>query len=195
MLTLIRAPKEFAGYANNDKATSDKIYKNAFSEGDMYFRTGDLIRNGDYHYLYFVDRIGASFRWKGHNVSASEVIDVVLSYETNKIFKSCVCFGASVPKADGKACMIVVSLNDEQWKPDAKFYAFLKKNLPDFAMPKFIRIIKEVETTATFKNVTVKLQMEGVQPSSGSHVVYVSQGTSYVLLTESLWKNLNPSSL
>ncbi|KAI8800867.1 AMP dependent ligase [Cladochytrium replicatum] len=54
----------FLGYHKNKEATEKKIAHDCFEKGDMFVRTGDLVRLGDYRYLYFVDRIGDTFRWK-----------------------------------------------------------------------------------------------------------------------------------
>ncbi|MEI9903751.1 MAG: AMP-binding protein [Asticcacaulis sp.] len=62
----------YSGYA--DKAASQKkILNDVFKKGDAWFRTGDLMKQDKAGYLYFVDRIGDTFRWKGENVSTSEV--------------------------------------------------------------------------------------------------------------------------
>ena len=62
----------YVGYA--DKAASEKkVLHDAFRAGDAWFRTGDLLRKDAEGYFYFVDRIGDTFRWKGENVSTSEV--------------------------------------------------------------------------------------------------------------------------
>ena len=62
----------YVGYA--DKAASErKVLHDAFRTGDAWFRTGDLMRQDAEGYFYFVDRIGDTFRWKGENVSTSEV--------------------------------------------------------------------------------------------------------------------------
>ncbi|MGW8322130.1 MAG: AMP-binding protein, partial [Thermodesulfobacteriota bacterium] len=69
-----RAP--FFGYTDK-KATEKKIIQNAFRDGDAWYDTGDLLRNIGFGHAQFVDRLGDTFRWKGENVSTSEVESVV----------------------------------------------------------------------------------------------------------------------
>jgi len=58
----------FEGYTNAE-ATEKKILRNVFSEGDAWFRSGDLLKRDEDDYYYFVDRVGDTFRWKSENVS------------------------------------------------------------------------------------------------------------------------------
>ena len=66
----------FEGYATQAE-TDKKILRNVFEQGDVWFRTGDLMRKDDDGYFYFVDRIGDTFRWKGENVSTTEVAEAI----------------------------------------------------------------------------------------------------------------------
>ena len=51
----------FEGYTNAE-ATEKKILRNVFSEGDAWFRSGDLLSRDNEDYYYFIDRIGDTFR-------------------------------------------------------------------------------------------------------------------------------------
>ena len=68
--------QRFEGYAS-EAETDRKILHDVFTKGDSWFRTGDLMRKDKQGYFYFVDRIGDTFRWKGENVSTTEVEEVV----------------------------------------------------------------------------------------------------------------------
>ena len=70
----------FEGYAS-EADTDKKILRDVFEKGDVWFRTGDLMRKDKRNYFYFVDRIGDTFRWKGENVSTTEVEEAVGQFD------------------------------------------------------------------------------------------------------------------
>jgi len=65
----------FEGYTDAE-SSARKILKNVFEAGDAWYRTGDLMRRNERGFYYFVDRVGDTYRWKGENVSTSEVQSV-----------------------------------------------------------------------------------------------------------------------
>ena len=70
-----------ASRAMPSKATTEKkILRDVFEQGDVWFRTGDLMRKDENGYFYFVDRIGDTFRWKGENVATSEVAEAITAF-------------------------------------------------------------------------------------------------------------------
>lgn len=68
-LMQIRQREVFGGYYGNEKATEEKILRNVVAKGDMWFRSGDLLRQDHDGFWYFVDRLGETFRWRAENVS------------------------------------------------------------------------------------------------------------------------------
>jgi fatty-acyl-CoA synthase len=166
----------FEGYASA-QASPGKILRNVFEDGDAWYRTGDLMRRDDRGFYFFVDRVGETFRWKGENVSTSEVREALLACQG---IDDAVVFGVTVPQTDGRAGMaaLVVSpgfdlstLRDE-----------LLERLPDYARPVFLRILPALETTETFKPKLHELQKAGFDPMQGVDPVYIDdrRGKVYV---------------
>lgn len=64
--------RAFLGYVDK-KASSKKIVRDVFRKGDSAFLSGDILVADERGNLFFKDRTGDTFRWKGENVSTSEV--------------------------------------------------------------------------------------------------------------------------
>ena len=56
----------------------EKNISRCLSKGRYMVNFGDLVFNQGFRHVQFVDRIGDTFRWKGENVSTSEVEKVLL---------------------------------------------------------------------------------------------------------------------
>lgn len=149
----------FEGY-NDREATRKKILENVFEKGDRWFRTGDLMRKDAQGYVYFVDRIGDTFRWKGENVSTNEVSEVMSQFDG---IETANVYGVPVPGMDGKAGMAAVTGAADL--DMAGLYRFLKAELPAYAVPLFIRRQRAAETTGTFKYRKVELVRDGFDPA------------------------------
>ena len=157
----------FDGYTDPE-ASEKKILRNAFKPDDAWFRTGDLMRKDAQGYFYFVDRIGDTFRWKGENVSTAEVAAAIA--RCPGVLDATV-YGVAVPGADGKAGMAALVAGD------GFDLATLRQHLeclPAYARPVFVRIRKELETTATFKHKKDELVRAGYDPAARDDEVYVN---------------------
>jgi fatty-acyl-CoA synthase len=163
----------YTGYA--DKAASErKILRDVVEQGDAWFRTGDLMRQDKDGYFYFVDRIGDTFRWKGENVSTTEVAEVISRYpgvdEAN-------VYGVKIDKLDGRAGMAAITPGEE-FKLDG-LRDYLVRELPSYARPLFIRITPAIETTGTFKFRKVDLVREGFDPAKIEQTLYFDDPTEH----------------
>src|SRR5205085_1708598 len=94
----------FEGYAD-PAASRSKVLREAFSTGDAWYRSGDLMRRDAQGFFYFVDRVGDTFRWKGENVSTTEVADVI---GRCRGVTEVAVYGVPVPEADGRAGMAAI---------------------------------------------------------------------------------------
>lgn len=151
--------QRFEGY-NDQKATEKKLLRDVFEKGDLWFRTGDLLKKDKAGYIYFIDRIGDTFRWKGENVSTNEVGEALSKIDG---VATANVYGVPVPGADGKAGMAAVTLDGEV--DFAGLHKRLTGMLPSYAVPVFIRVQPEAETTGTFKYRKVELVAEGFDPA------------------------------
>jgi citronellyl-CoA synthetase len=188
-LMKIRDPYTFAGYTDK-KASKQKVINNAFEEGDQWLYSGDMIRYIGYHHAQFVDRLGDTFRWKGENVSTSEVEDVILSFEEVEHTSA---YGVLIPNTEGRAGM--ASIFSKKNHKDFNFNGFLKvldENLPKYAIPLFIRFLSELSTTATFKIPKSNMKKDGFNIKKTDDPIYVllPRSTEYKLLTEEVYSDI-----
>ena len=159
---------KFEGYTNQE-ATNKKILKDVFEKGDRWFTSGDLLKKDKEGYIYFVDRIGDTFRWKSENVATSEVSEAISAY---KGIKEANVYGVLVPKQDGRAGMASIVTGDD-FNIDG-FYEYLNEQLPKYSIPVFIRISPEIEKTGTFKYKKTDLAKEGFDPQVVNEPLYLS---------------------
>lgn len=154
-----RAKMRFEGYSD-DAATSAKVLRDVFAPGDAWFRSGDLMRQDRAGYLYFVDRIGDTYRWKGENVSTNEVAKVLCSapgvLEAN-------VYGVETPCGNGRAGMAALIVDQSRFDAGS-LRSLLHAELPAYARPLFLRFPTATETTGTFKQVKVHAVEDGFDP-------------------------------
>ncbi|XP_035825814.1 long-chain fatty acid transport protein 6 [Aplysia californica] len=143
--------------SNNEK----KMARDVFQEGDVYFNFGDVLVMDKDYWVYFHDRIGDTFRWKGENVSTLEVSNVMTSLS---FVYDVYVYGVKVPGHDGKAGMAAVTMNKGQSlgpKELLKLYDHVMVELPNYARPLFLRNLGQPVITNTFKQRKVELIVEG----------------------------------
>lgn len=148
--------RNFDGYANK-QATEKKIARDVFTKGDMAFLTGDVLEMDELGYVYFKDRTGDTFRWKGENVSTAEVEATVSGIVK---LNDAVAYGVEIPGQEGRAGMVAIVDENNQLDLE-KLYRDLQLALPAYARPLFIRILKNVDTTGTFKLKKTEYRKEG----------------------------------
>lgn len=176
----------FEGYTS--AAESDKkVLRDVFAPGDAWFRTGDLMLQDAKGFFRFVDRIGDTFRWKGENVAASEVADVIAACPA--VVDASV-YGVAVPHNDGRAGMAAIVAADGF--DLAALYRHLAERLPAFARPLFVRLRPALEITGTFKQKKQELINQGFDPQAINDPLYVTDAAAgcYAPLDETTYRRI-----
>ncbi|VDM59921.1 unnamed protein product [Angiostrongylus costaricensis] len=165
---------QFEGYLNKSE-TNKKIIRDVFTKGDSCFVSGDLLYWDRLGYVYFKDRTGDTFRWKGENVSTTEV-EAILHPE--KGVADATVYGVTVPRREGRAGMAaIVRTSDSNATSDDEFIerigSRLAASLAPYALPQFIRLCQDVDRTGTFKLVKTNLQKLGYKLDIPDNKVYI----------------------
>jgi fatty-acyl-CoA synthase len=163
LLSKVSNFQPFDGYTD-EKESEKKLVRDAFKEGDVWFNTGDLMRSQGFGHAAFTDRLGDTFRWKGENVATTEVEAAI---STDPQVEEATVFGVEVEGAGGKAGMAAIQLKEgEEFDGKALAKAAYDK-LPGYAVPLFVRVVKELAHTSTFKSQKVDLRKEGYGGTTG----------------------------
>jgi solute carrier family 27 (fatty acid transporter), member 1/4 len=172
--------RAFLGYVDKS-ASSKKVVMNVFKKGDSSFLSGDILTADERGYLYFVDRTGDTFRWKGENCSTSE-IEAQVSNEAG--YRDTVVYGVEIINVEGRAGMAAIS-DPEKTLDIKELSENLKKALPSYARPQFLRVLEKIDMTGTCKLKKLDLQKEGFDPKIISDKLYYlnAKTQQYELLT------------
>jgi fatty-acyl-CoA synthase len=166
--------------------------RNVFKDGDSWYRTGDLMRRDERGFYYFVDRVGETYRWKGENVSTAEVLTALTA--ARGVLDG-VVYGVTVPGADGRAGTAALIV-DAQFDL-AAFRADVAQRLPGYARPVFLRLLRNIESTGTFKPRKQELVQAGFDPSRIGDPLYFDDQRSqaYVPLDAALFAAISAGTL
>ncbi|XP_062448992.1 long-chain fatty acid transport protein 5 isoform X1 [Rhea pennata] len=163
-LLVIKVTKKtpFHGYAGDPEKTEKKILRNVLVKDDVFFNSGDLLMMDHEKFLYFQDRVGDTFRWKGENVATTEVENTLA---TVNFIQEINVYGVSVPGCEGKCGMAAIRLKPGMSFEGESLYVHAKDCLPSYATPRFVRLQEALEITGTFKQCKGNLVKEGFNPN------------------------------
>jgi acyl-CoA synthetase (AMP-forming)/AMP-acid ligase II len=199
LISEISPDRIFDGYTDA-KATEAKVLRNVFKAGDAFFNTGDLLSRDPLGFFYWCDRVGDTFRWKGENVSTTEVSHALSSCA---LVGDVVVYGVTVPRSDGRAGMAAIvsqrhpiSNQDLQQVADA-----VHANLPTYARPLFVRVKAVGEmlpVTSTHKYLKADLISEGFDPArvQDDHLYFLDiKQRAYLPLSNEVFQAIEDGSL
>ncbi|KAM8787541.1 long-chain fatty acid transport protein 5 isoform 1-T1 [Rhynchonycteris naso] len=187
LLTQVLGRHPFSGYRGPRELTERKLVRKVQRPDDIYFNSGDVLSMDREGFLYFRDRLGDTFRWKGENVSTREVEGVLLLMDS---LQEVNVYGVSVPGCEGKVGMAAVQLAPGWTFDGQKLYQHVRTWLPAYAVPHFIRIQDNLEITGTFKLVKSRLMREGFNVGVVSDSLFVldNQAQTFQPLTKEIYQ-------
>ncbi|HVY31317.1 MAG TPA: AMP-binding protein [Polyangiaceae bacterium] len=184
---LVRARRSgvgvYHGYVD-PSATEARLVRDAFAPGDALFRTHDVLRRDRAGYYYFVERGGDSYRFRGENVSVTQVERELLAIAG---VQEAVVTGVEVPGHDGRAGLAAL-VSDSGF--EVVRLAALAERLPRSALPRFVRLLPQLPRTATLKLQRRALADEGFDPERCAGQIWLLDGTVYRKLDRETHRDL-----
>ena len=158
-----------------------------FEHGDAWYRTGDLMRKDAGGFYYFVDRIGDTFRWKGENVSASEVAAALTAFPG--IIDATV-YGVPVPGTDGAAGMAAIVADGAL--DLAQLRKHLAHRLPAYARPLFLRMQDGIDGDRHVQAPEDRTRAQGFNPAATADPIYFDDPSrqAYMRLDAALFERI-----
>ncbi|XP_054423787.1 long-chain fatty acid transport protein 5 [Pteronotus mesoamericanus] len=189
LLTQVLGRHPFLGYRGPREQSERKLVRNVRRPGDVYYNSGDVLSMDREGFLYFCDRLGDTFRWKGENVSTREVEGVLSLVD---FLQEVNVYGVSVPGCEGKVGMAAVQLVPGRAFDGQRLYQHVRTWLPAYAVPHFVRIQDTLEITSTFKLVKSQLVREGFDVGAIADAVFVldNQAQAFRPLTQEMYQAL-----
>ncbi len=125
---------------------------------NLWFHTGDLLRQDADGYLYFVGRRKDMVRRRGENISAAEVEQVI---EAHPAVISCAVYGVPSELTEEEVMACVVLRPGE--RPDAPgLAAWCAARMARFMVPRYLRFAESLPKTPTDKVEKFRLQQDGI---------------------------------
>lgn len=127
---------------------------------NLWFHTGDGLRCDQDGWFYFVDRIKDAIRRRGENISSYEVEQALLRHPA---ISQCavVAVPADVEAGEDEVMAVLVVADGATLDAEA-FWGFCDRQLPRFAVPRYVRVRAALPKTPSEKVQKQLLRSEGV---------------------------------
>ena len=124
----------------------------------LWFQTGDTGRIDEDGYLYFIDRKKDVVRRRGENISSYEVEQVI--HDHPKVFEAAVV-GVPSELSEEEVLAVVIVREGEEINPE-ELMDFCQSRMAHFAIPRYIRFVKELPKTPSQRVEKYKLKETGI---------------------------------
>jgi long-chain acyl-CoA synthetase len=139
---VVKGPNNFAGYWGKPEETKEVFLE---IDGETWLRTGDLARMDEEGYFYFYDRKKDMIKYKGLQVFAREVEEVIASHPQ---VKEAGVIGVPDPEVGEKVKAIVVLDSEARGKvSEEDIIKYCAGKLAAYMVPKIVEFRGEVPKT------------------------------------------------
>jgi long-chain acyl-CoA synthetase len=139
---LLRGPQITKGYWNKPEETNRMLVEIG---GEIWLRTGDMVRRNEEGYFYFYDRKRDMIKYKGYAVFAREVEEVLVGHPQ---IKEAGVVGVPDPKVGENIKAIVVLETEARGKlSEEEIMKYCQERLAHYKIPKVIEFRGEVPKT------------------------------------------------
>jgi crotonobetaine/carnitine-CoA ligase len=125
---------------------------------NLWLHTGDLLRMDDAGWYYFVDRKKDVIRRKGENISSVEVENTCMQLPG---VAECAAYGIESLLSEEDVAIALVPEDAAAIRPE-EILQELTGELPQYAMPSYIRVLDDLPKTSTGKVRKEILRAEGI---------------------------------
>lgn len=129
---------------------------------NLWFHTGDALRQDAAGWYYFVDRYKDALRRRGENISSYEVEQVVLGHPA---VRECAVIGVPADVEAGEDEVLAAVVVNQDVSP-AEILDFCDGRIPAFARPRYIRVVDDLPKTPSEKVRKSVLRDQGVPPGT-----------------------------
>jgi crotonobetaine/carnitine-CoA ligase len=143
------------GYWNRPEATLER-WRN------MWFHTGDLVRMDSDGYVYYLGRVKDSIRRRGENVSAWEVEQALMLHA--EVLEAAAIGVPSDVGEDEVAAVCVIKPGSSV--THAELHAFVARDLPRFAVPRYIDFVESLPKTPSERIAKAEVRDRGLSETA-----------------------------
>jgi crotonobetaine/carnitine-CoA ligase len=125
---------------------------------NLWFHTGDALRQDEDGWYYFVDRYKDALRRRGENISSYEVEQAVLAHP-DVLECAVIAVPATIEAGEDEvmACLVTQAPIDP-----AELWRFCATRMPAFALPRYFRVLGALPKTPSEKVQKAELRKDGV---------------------------------
>ncbi|MFF8605653.1 AMP-binding protein [Streptomyces sp. NPDC015346] len=129
---------------------------------NLWFHTGDLVRQDGEGWIEYIGRKKDSIRRRGENVSAWEVEQVVVAHP-DVLEAAAIGVPSEVGEEDVAVLVVVAAGSDLDPR---ELLAFLEKDLPRFAVPRYVEVVDSLPKTPSERIEKRRVRERGITASA-----------------------------